>query len=125
MDCIEENRDRLKEEVMELDKTISELEVSLSELMSVAGKKSFRMDQSKFILKSRMQATPNRRKMQDLIDAANLNGHPELINTSIHSATLSAFVTRYAEENDGAIPDWVDKYANVREIKTVAIKDES
>jgi hypothetical protein len=45
--------------------------------------------------------------------AAKANGCGDLVKTSINANTLSAYVRKYAKENNGLIPEWIDGFVDL------------
>ena len=110
---LKNERKILKAQLDDLDSKISQAEADLEEFMLNNGVEEFISDNAKFTLTTTLTTSIDKSRMPELCAAAQSNGCGDLIRTSINTNTLSAFVRRYANENGGLIPDWLDGYTTI------------
>ena len=112
------NRRKIMKALLDnLDTQIIQTESKIKETMTAAGIDSFVSNKVEYIIKETLTTSIIKNRLPDLIYAAKANGCGDLVKTSINANTLSAYVRKYANENDGLIPEWVDGYIDL-EVRT-------
>ena len=108
-----QRRKTLKDLLERTEAEIDQIETRIGVIMSNEGMDHFLSKDTVYTPKTVLSVKISDGMMPDLIKAARANGCSDLVKTSINTNSLSAYVRRYANDNDGLIPDWIDGYVSL------------
>jgi predicted nucleic acid-binding Zn-ribbon protein len=75
-----------------------------------------------FYIKTERFASAFPDKKLDLYQILKENGYSDLVQETVNASTLKAFVKEQIENNDDALPEWLNGYVRVYEEPTVATR---
>ena len=124
-DRLKELRDKkteLADETKENNKEIEEVEYKLSQLMAESETQSFQRAGTLVYLCTKIYASAEKDKKDELYQALKDEGYGSLITETINANSLSAFVKEQMSENDDILPDWLEGKVNVYDKVTVGLR---
>ena len=113
LQTLKNRRKILKAILDDLDSKINQAEAQIEEKMIAAGVQSFVSNNIEYIMKETLSVSIIKDCLPNLVFAAKANGCGDLVKTSINANTLSAYVRKYAKENNGLIPEWIDGFVDL------------
>ena len=116
-------RQVLKATLAQLEIEIAHLDQELRDSMLEQGVDSFTVDNTCFAIKEKLVASTIKEYMPELVNAARVNGHEDLVKTYIHSTTLSSYIMKYTQEHGGELPGWVEGYVNIGVKSSIVITE--
>lgn len=118
-----EERDDLKEILKEVNREIEVLDTQLSDAMSEAEVDKFSRSGKLFYLNSRLYASPQAGKKDDLIAALRERGYGDMVTETVNANTLASFCKeQMSESEDEELPDWLSSLVNAYDKVTVGIR---
>ena len=124
-DRLKELRDKkteLADETKENNKEIEEVEYKLSQLMAESESQSFQRAGTLEYLCTKVYASAEKDKKDELYQALKDEGYGSLITETINANSLSAFVKEQMSENDDVLPNWLEGKVNVFDKVTVGLR---
>jgi len=114
----------LDAEVDELTKTITELDLALSDAMAEAEMAHFNRNGTTFYLTSRLYASPRAGKQNDLNRALQEHGYGDLVLETVSSQALASFCKEQIalSGEKEKLPDWLDAVVSTFEKVTVGVR---
>ena len=105
---LRDTKSETESEVKNLNAEIEKITAELSGLMTENEMPSFTHSGFTFSLSTRTFASPLAGDKETLYAALRENGYADLITETVNSNTLSATVSGLIEENDDALPEWLE-----------------
>ena len=124
-DRLKDAKDRKKDleaKVKDLNAEIETLDHELSDLMAESECEKFSHSGNTFYLSSRLYASPQAGRKEDMLEALRDNGFGGLITETVNANTLAAFVKEQKMVNDDEIPDWLSDVVSAYEKVSVGIR---
>lgn len=118
-------RDRkkgLSKELQDLNSEIEGVDLELSELMAMSETQNFTRNGTMFVLKNVIHASATAGKKDELCATLKETGFGDLVYETVNANSLSAFVKKQTEENDGVLPNWLTGLVNVFEKMSVGVR---
>ena len=119
---LKERKNELAEETKENNEEIEKVEYKLSQLMAESETQSFQRAGTLVYLCTKVYASAEKDKKDELYQALKDEGYGSLITETINANSLSAFVKEQMADNDDVLPDWLDGKVNVFDKVTVALR---
>lgn len=117
-----DRKKKLESEVKELGAEIERLDLELSDAMTEAECERFSRNGSTFYLSSRLFASPQAGRKEDLFMALKDKGYGSLVTETVNANTLASFVKEQRELNNDEIPDWITEVVSTHEKISVGIR---
>lgn len=124
-DRLKDAKDRKKDleaKVKDLNAEIETLDHELSDLMAESECEKFSHSGSTFYLSSRLYASPQAGRKEDMLEALRDNGFGGLITETVNANTLAAFVKEQKMANGDEIPEWLSDVVSAYEKVSVGIR---
>ena len=112
----------LEQRVKDTNAKIDETDYRLSELMAETETQNFTRSGTMFCLTSKTRASAATGTKDELFDALKANGYADLVYETVNANSLSSFVKEQIEENNDALPEWLDGLVNIFEKTTVSVR---
>lgn len=119
---LKERKNELAEETKENNEEIEKVEYKLSQLMAESETQSFQRAGTLVYLCTKVYASAEKDKKDELYQALKDEGYGSLITETINANSLSAFVKEQMADNDDVLPEWLDGKVNVFDKVTVALR---
>ena len=119
---LKERKNELAEETKENNEEIEKVEYKLSQLMAESETQSFQRAGTLVYLCTKVYASAEKDKKDELYQALKDEGYGSLITETINANSLSAFVKEQMADNDDVLPEWLDGKVNVFDKVTVGMR---
>ena len=119
---LRERKNELAEETKENNAEIEDVEYKLSQLMAESETQSFQRSGTLVYLCTKIYASAEKNKKEELYQALKDEGYGSLITETINANSLSAFVKEQMSENDDILPEWLEGKVNVFDKVTVGMR---
>ena len=126
-DKLKKLRDRkaeLEDDLKALTAEIDETDKALSDQMMEAELPKFSHSGVTFYLKTRLFASPQAGRKEDMFDALREHGYGDLITETVNSNTLSSFCKEQIEQSGEAeaLPEWLSQVVSTYEKTSVGVR---
>ena len=126
-DKLRQLRDRkadMEEELKALTAEIDATEKTLSDQMAEAEVPKFSHSGMTFYLKSRLFASPQAGRKEDLFTALRAHGYGDLITENVNANTLSSFCKEQIAQSGEAesLPEWLSEVVSTYERTSVGVR---
>ena len=112
----------LEEQTKDVTAKIEETDYRLANLMAESETQNFTRAGTMFCLTNKTRASAAAGVKTELYEALKANGYADLVYETVNANSLSSFVKERIEENDDALPDWLDGLVNVYDKTTVSVR---
>lgn len=119
---LKERKNELAEETKENNEEIEKVEYKLSQLMAESETQSFQRAGTLVYLCTKVYASAEKDKKDELYQALKDEGYGSLITETINANSLSAFIKEQMADNDDVLPEWLDGKVNVFDKVTVGLR---
>ena len=119
---LKERKNELAEETKENNEEIEKVEYKLSQLMAESETQSFQRAGTLVYLCTKVYASAEKDKKDELYQALKDEGYGSLITETINANSLSAFIKEQMADNDDVLPEWLDGKVNVFDKVTVGMR---
>ena len=75
-----------------------------------------------FYIMNKMYVNAVKGKKPSLLDALKENGFEDVVQETVHSSTLRGLVKEQIEQNEDALPEWLEGLVNVHEDNDVGMR---
>lgn len=117
-----ETKKSLEAQVKDINSQIEELDFALSEAMAEAECERFSRNGSTFYLNSRLYASPQAGKKDEMIQCLKDNGYGSIVTETVNANTLASFVKEQMAQNEDELPEWLSDVVSTFEKITVGIR---
>ncbi len=117
-----QKKKELEEQVKTANAEIDRLDRELSDTMATMDCPNFSHAGYTFYLSSRLFASPQSGKKEELFTALRENGYGSIVTETVNANTLSSFVKERMEENEGDIPEWLTEVISTHEKISVGVR---
>ena len=118
-----QQKKELDEAVKDLNKEIAELDTKLSDAMAENELENFKRSGSLFYLSTKLYASPQAGKKDEMIEALREQGYGDLVTENVNAQTLSSFCKGLIEESEEEeLPDWLANVVNTYEKVSVGVR---
>lgn len=117
-----QKKKELEEQVKTANAEIDRLDKELSDTMATMDCPNFSHAGYTFYLSSRLFASPQSGKKEELFTALRENGYGSIVTETVNANTLSSFVKERMEENEGDIPEWLTEVISTHEKIFVGVR---
>ncbi len=117
-----QKKKELEDQVKTANAEIDRLDRELSDTMAIMDCPNFSHAGYTFYLSSRLFASPQSGKKEELFTALRENGYGSIVTETVNANTLSSFVKERMEENDGDIPEWLTEVISTHEKISVGVR---
>ena len=119
---LKERKNELAEETKENNEEIEKVEYKLSQLMAESETQSFQRAGTLVYLCTKVYASAEKDKKDELYQALKDEGYGSLITETINANSLSAVIKGQMADNDDVLPEWLDGKVNVFDKVTVGLR---
>ena len=98
------------------------MDAALSDKMAEEEVDKFSRNGTTFYLNSRLYASAQAGRKEDLISALKKNGYGDIVTETVNANSLSSFVKEQMAQHEDTIPEWLDDVVNAFEKVTVGIR---
>lgn len=112
----------LEEQIKALNEEIEQTDGQLCSMMIDSETQNFTHSGVQFSLTSKIRASAIAERKQDLFYALRKNGFGALIQETINTNSLSAFVKEQMEEGGDDLPFWLEDLVSVYQHNTVSMR---
>lgn len=112
----------LEEQIKALNEEIEQTDGQLCSMMIDSETQNFTHSGVQFSLTSKIRASAIAERKQDLFYALRKNGFGALIQETINTNSLSAFVKEQMEEGGDDLPFWLEDLVSVYQHNTVSLR---
>ena len=119
---LRETKQFAEQELKEINAEIERVDYALSEIMAQTETQNFTRAGTMFCLTTTTRASAVAGCKDDLFCALKTEGFGELVQESVNSNSLSAFVKEQIAENGDVLPDWLNGLVNIYEKTTVGVR---
>lgn len=117
-----EMKRELEDKVKEVNREIEEVDAALSDKIAEEEVDKFSRNGSTFYLNSRLYASAQAGRKEDLISALKKNEYGDIVTETVNANSLSSFVKEQMAQHEDTIPEWLDDVVNAFEKVTVGIR---
>lgn len=117
---LRERKKKLQDELKEVNAAIDQCEQALAEEMISQEVQNFNLDGRTFYLSTQVYASPKADRKYELYQWLKDNGYGDMVQETVHSRTLSAFVKELLDE--GELPPELAEMVNVYEKTVVGMR---
>jgi hypothetical protein len=118
---LREMKAELESRLKEVNAQIEEAEQTLAQAMLAEEMQNFTRNGQMFYLTTKTYASPVAERKPELFAWLKEHGYGDLVQETVHTNTLAAFVREQLEEND-KLPDGLDELVNVYEKISVGVR---
>ncbi len=122
LSAAKQKKKELKDQVKTANAEIDRLDRELSDAMATMDCPNFSHAGYTFYLSSRLFASPQSGKKEELFTALRENGYGSIVTETVNANTLSSFVKERMEENEGDIPEWLTEVISTHEKISVGVR---
>lgn len=119
---LRETKQFAEQELKEINAEIERVDYELSEIMAQTETQNFTRAGTMFCLTTTTRASAVAGYKNDLFQALKAEGFGELVQETVNSNSLSAFVKEQITENGDVLPDWLNGLVNIYEKTTVGVR---
>ena len=119
---LRETKQFAEQELKEINAEIECVDFALSEIMAQTETQNFTRAGTMFCLTTTTRASAVAGCKDDLFHALKTGGFGELVQETVNSNSLSAFVKEQIAENGDVLPDWLNGLVNIYEKTTVGVR---
>lgn len=121
--ALKQQKEELNASLKDVNKEIEALDAKLSDAMGEAEVDRFSRSGSTFYLKTRLFASPQAGKKDELISALRQNGYGDMVSETVNANTLASFCKeQMAESEDETLPGWLSDVVSTHEQVSVGIR---
>jgi len=119
---LRETKQFAEQELKEINAEIERVDYALSEIMAQTETQNFTRAGTMFCLTTTTRASAVAGYKNDLFQALKSEGFGELVQETVNSNSLSAFVKEQIAENGDVLPDWLNGLVSIYEKTTVGVR---
>ena len=119
---LRETKQFAEQELKDINAEIERVDYALSEIMAQTETQNFTRAGTMFCLTTTTRASAVAGCKDDLFQALKAEGFGELVQETVNSNSLSAFVKEQIAENGDVLPDWLNGLVNIYEKTTVGVR---
>jgi len=112
----------LAEQTKDNNGEIEKTEIELAKIMTDTETQSFNRAGTLFYLNTKLYASAIADQKVELFEALKTEGFGSMITETINANSLAAFVREQMEENEDALPDWLEGKINVFDKVSVGLR---
>lgn len=112
----------LEDQLKAVKSEIEEIDRELSDAMAEAEVPNFSRSGHTFYLSTRLYASPQAGRKEEMLDALTEHGYGDLITRTVNANSLSSFVKEQREANEDEIPGWLTEVVNAYEKTSVGVR---
>lgn len=122
LSAAKQKKKELEEQVKTANAEIDRLDRELSDTMATMDCPNFSHAGYTFYLSSRLFASPQSGKKEELFTTLRENGYGSIVAETVNANTLSSFVKERMDENEGDIPEWLTGVISTHEKISVGVR---
>lgn len=119
---LRETKQFAEQELKEINAEIERVDYALSEIMAQTETQNFTRAGTMFCLTTTTRASAIAGCKDGLFQALKSEGFGELVQETVNSNSLSAFVKEQIAENGDVLPDWLNGLVSIYEKTTVGVR---
>ena len=119
---LRETKHFAEQELKEINAEIERVDYALSEIMAQTETQNFTRAGTMFCLTATTRASAVAGCKDELFRALKAEGFEELVQETVNSNSLSAFVKEQIAENGDVLPDWLNGLVSIYEKTTVGVR---
>lgn len=119
---LKERKAEVEAQLKDINASIDETELELSEMMVDSETQSFNRSGTLFYLNTKTYASAKAEKKQELFDVLRIKGFGSLVVEMVNANSLAAFVREQIAENEDGLPEWLEGKVNVFEKVSVGVR---
>lgn len=119
---LREQKKELDSQTKQINAEIEKIEAEMVAEMMEQEIGKFERAGSTFYIKTRLFASPLAEKKQELFKTLKNEGYGDLVQETVNSNSLAAFVREQMEENEDKLPEWLEGLVNVYEKTSIGIR---
>lgn len=119
---LREQKKEIDERRKEINAEIEVVETEMVELMMEQEVGKFERAGNTFYINTRLFASPIADKKQELFKTLKNEGYGDLVQETVNSNSLAAFIREQMEENEDQLPEWLNGLVNIYEKTSIGIR---